>query len=215
MSASDWSVFESGNYDSTILTQLKPKKGLHGHPKPSWVERWMREGMRRTVKAVFIVHSNDIPHILLFNQRTSTGMTPFLYGGKLLEGESEREGMMRLLRPVILKSKSEDTCEWKVGELISKYWRPEFDGNVYPYIPSHVTRPKEEISLFQVILPPRCVFGLRDGVSLAAVPVHEIVKAPQNWPAVISCLPSLISRFTLYNYVPGRPGPGNLPLQRR
>jgi cleavage and polyadenylation specificity factor subunit 5 len=215
MSVSDWSVFESENYDSTIVPVLKPKVGIPGNPKRSWVERWMREGMRRTVKAVFIVHSNDVPHILLFHQRTVTGTVPFLYGGKLQEGESDREGMMRVLRPVIMKSKSDDSCEWKVGELISKFWRPEFDTNIYPYLPPHVTRPKEEISLFQVVLPPRCVFGLREGVSISAVPVHEIVKTPGNWPASISCLPSLISRFTFYNYVPGRPGPGNLPTMRR
>jgi cleavage and polyadenylation specificity factor subunit 5 len=215
MSASDWSVFESENYDATIVAVLKPKRGVPGTPKRTWVERWMREGMRRSVRAVFIVHSNDIPHLLLFQHKSSGGPVPFLYGGKLQEGEGERDGLMRVLRPIIMKSKAQDTCDWKVGELISKYWRPEFDNNMYPYIPPHVTRPKEEISLFQVVLPPRCVFGLRENESISAVPIPEIVKAPQNWPTIISCIPSLISRFTFYNYVPGRPGPGNLPPQNR
>jgi len=210
MSSADWSVFETENYDGTVVSTLKTKSGIPGVPKRSWADRWAREGMRRSVKAVFIVHSNDVPHFLIFQQRTPNGTVPFLHGGKLQESESDKDGLIRILRSFIMKSKSDDSCEWKVGELISKLWRPEFDDRVYPYIPSQVTRPKEEISLFQVILPPRCVFALREGVSITAVPIHDILKNPTSLPPTISCLPSLVSRFTFYNYVPGRPGPGNL-----
>jgi cleavage and polyadenylation specificity factor subunit 5 len=206
MSTCDWSIFESENYDGTIVSTLKPKSGIPGVPKKSWVERWVREGMRRTVKAILIVHSNGVPHFLIFQQKTPSGVVSFLHGGKLQESESERDGLARILRSFIMKSKSGDSCEWKVGELISKLWRPDFDDRLYPYIPAHVTRPKEEISFFQVILPPRCVFALREGVSITAVPVHDILKNPTALPATISCLPSLVSRFTFYNYVPGRPG---------
>jgi cleavage and polyadenylation specificity factor subunit 5 len=210
MASSDWSTYETQNYDGVCLATLKPKKGLVGIQKKSWFERWVNEGMRRTVRAVIITHSDGVPHIVLFRQ----GAHIFLCGGKLAEGESEKEGLSRHLRSVILKDKLSDSCEWKIGDVIAKFYRPEFDDRIYPYIPSHVTRPKEEITLIQVILPPRCVFGLREGTNMSAVPVHEILKNPDALPILVSALPQLISRFVFYNYVPGRPGFAPLPVKR-
>jgi cleavage and polyadenylation specificity factor subunit 5 len=212
---SDWSVYESSNYDGVTLPTLKPKLGLVGEPKRSWMKRWMNEGMRRTVRAVFITHTDESPHVVIFRQLTGREPHLFLCGGKLLEGESEKEGLSRQLRSVILKDRQADSCEWKVGDIIAKYYRPEFDNRIYPYVPAHVTRPKEEITLIQVILPPRCVFGLREGISMSAIPVHEILKNPQAYPTLISALPQLISRFVLYNFVPGRPGFAPLPNNKR
>ena len=211
MAAVDWSIFESTNYDGSLAPYGKPKFGVPGNPKKSWMKRWLREGMRRTVRAVFIVHTNDVPHFLIFQQRTAACSVPFLFGGKLQEGEAEKDGLTRLLRGFILKSKSSDSCEWKVGDLITKFWRPDFDERVYPYIPPHVVRPKEEISVFQVILPPKCVFSLREGMSISSVPIHELVRNSGLMPPLIAALPTLVTRFTLYNYVPGRPGPGAIP----
>lgn len=210
MSSSDWSTYDAQNYDGVCLTTLKPKKGLIGIPKRSWVDRWVNEGMRRTVRAVFITHTDGVPHIVIFRQ----GSHSFLCGGKLTEGESEREGLSRHLQSVILKDKLSDSCEWKVGEVIAKFYRPEFDERIYPYIPPHVTRPKEEITLLQVVLPPRCVFGLREGTSMSAVSVSTILKNPEEYPPLVSALPQLISRFVFYTYVPGRPGFAPLPGKR-
>jgi cleavage and polyadenylation specificity factor subunit 5 len=205
MSSPDWSVYESQNYDGTVVSHQKPKFGLPGIPKKSWMKRWLNEGMRRTVKAVFVTHIDCVPHLLLFQQADEGRSVSFLYGGKLAEGESEREGLTRILRGFILKDKSSDSCEWKVGEVICKYYRPEFDERIYPLVPAHVTRPKEEISVLQVVLPPKCVFALRESVTISAVPFNEILRNPQNYSTMIASLPSLISRFTLYNYVSGRP----------
>lgn len=208
MSTADWSVFEAHNYDGTIVPSHRERPGIPGIPKKSWMKRWLREGMRRTVKAVFIVHQNDVPHFLVFQKNSGSGLVPFLFGGKLQEGEAEKDGLTRILRTFIMKSKSAEECEWRVGDLMTKFWRPEFDDRVYSFIPPHVTRPKEEISIFQVVLPPKCVFALREGMSITAIPIYDLVKNAQTMPPIIAALPSLVTRFTLYNYVPGRPGPG-------
>jgi cleavage and polyadenylation specificity factor subunit 5 len=206
MASSDWSVYESQNYDGVCVQGLKSKRERPGAPKAAWVKRWTNEGMRRTARAVFITHTDGIAHLVVFRQLTPSGEYQYLCGGKLAEGESEKDGLSRHLRSVIMKDKSSDSCEWKVGEMLAKFYRPEFDERIYPYIPPHVTRPKEEISLFQVVLPPRCVFALRAGESIAAIPMHEIFKSPDNFPSLIAAIPELMSRFTVYNYVPGRPG---------
>ena len=212
---SDWSIYEGQNYDGVCLPALKPKQGLIGVPKKSWLARWMNEGMRRTVRAVFITHSEGTPHVVIFEQRSGVETHPFLCGGKLIEGESERDGLSRHLRSVILKDKSSDSCEWKVGDLIAKFYRPDFGEYIYPYIPAHVTRPKEEISVFQVVLPPKCVFGLREGTTMSAVPMCDILKNPESFPQLIRAIPELVSRFVIYSYVPGRPGFAPLPQNNR
>lgn len=45
--------------------------------------------------------------------------------------------------------------EWKVEDEIGNWWRPNFDPPRYPYIPPHVTKPKEQTKLFLVQLPEK------------------------------------------------------------
>lgn len=49
----------------------------------------------------------------------------------------------------------------QVGECVGTYWRPSFDANMYPYLPAHITKPKEVKRLFIVPLPERCYFAVR------------------------------------------------------
>lgn len=46
----------------------------------------------------------------------------------------------------------------QVGECVAQFWRPNFDGQLYPYLPPHVTRPKEVKKLFVVPLPEKGFF---------------------------------------------------------
>lgn len=41
-------------------------------------------------------------------------------------------------------------------ELVSQWWRPHFDDNVYPYAPVHVATPVEQIKVELVELPTKC-----------------------------------------------------------
>lgn len=51
--------------------------------------------------------------------------------------------------------------EWEVGECIGIYWRPNFETILYPYLPPHITRPKEFKKLFVVPLPEKCYFAVK------------------------------------------------------
>lgn len=42
--------------------------------------------------------------------------------------------------------------EWHVEDIIGNWWRPNFEPPQYPYIPSHITKPKEHKRLFLVQL---------------------------------------------------------------
>jgi hypothetical protein len=43
--------------------------------------------------------------------------------------------------------------EWQIGECLAQWWRPNFETFMYPFIPPHVTRPKECKKLYFIQLP--------------------------------------------------------------
>ena len=50
--------------------------------------------------------------------------------------------------------------DWNVDELAATWWRPNFEPPQYPYIPAHITKPKEERRMYLVQLPEKglCIF---------------------------------------------------------
>lgn len=51
--------------------------------------------------------------------------------------------------------------EWLVEDIIGNWWRPNFEPPQYPYVPPHITRPKEHKKLFLVQLPEKGTVGDR------------------------------------------------------
>lgn len=45
--------------------------------------------------------------------------------------------------------------EWTIEDTIGNWWRPNFEPPTYPYIPPHITKPKEHKRLFLVQLPDK------------------------------------------------------------
>ena len=43
--------------------------------------------------------------------------------------------------------------EWEVGDCLAQWWRPSFETFMYPYLPAHVTRPRECKKLYLIKLP--------------------------------------------------------------
>jgi len=43
--------------------------------------------------------------------------------------------------------------EWHIGDTLAQWWRPNFETFMYPYLPAHVTRPKELKKLYLIQLP--------------------------------------------------------------
>ena len=46
------------------------------------------------------------------------------------------------------------------GECIGQWWRPNFDTVFYPYVPPHITRPKECKKIYIIPLPEKCLFAV-------------------------------------------------------
>ena len=73
-------------------------------------------------------------------------------GGELNPGEDEIDGLKRILSETLGRTDGV-AQEWLIEDLIGTWWRPNFEPAQYPYIPPHITKPKEEKKLFLVQLP--------------------------------------------------------------
>lgn len=47
--------------------------------------------------------------------------------------------------------------DWNVGDALAQWWRPNFETFMYPFLPGHVTRPKECKKLYFIQLPKKSV----------------------------------------------------------
>merc|ERR1711903_365141 len=106
--------------------------------------------MRRSVRAVLLTHIKGHPHVLVLDDSSAAGDGSVgaggrysLPGGMLQPGESERDGLNRKMKQFIFNADPTIVCEWKVQDLLGVWWCPSFEGVAYPYLPQHVTRPKE------------------------------------------------------------------------
>lgn len=48
--------------------------------------------------------------------------------------------------------------EWEIGDTLAQWWRPNFETFMYPFLPAHVTRPKECKKLYFIQLPRSSTF---------------------------------------------------------
>ncbi|EFA80935.1 NUDIX hydrolase family protein [Heterostelium album PN500] len=171
--------------DSSVVSRLARMK-----------ENFEKEGLRKTVEAIIIVHNHNHPHILLLKIANTFFKLP---GGKLKPGENEIDGLIRKLTKKLSPiGTSVSDSPWEVGENIATWWRPNFEQILYPYIPPHITKPKECKKLYVVTLPEKCTFAVPSNLELIAVPLFEIYNNSQRYGAIISSIPQLISK---YHYV--------------
>ena len=158
--------------------------------------QYEREGKRRSVGAICMVSQHRTPHILLL-QITPTSFK--LPGGKLRAGEGDVEGLVRKLRNK-LQPEREDGLqqhEFDVGDQVATWYRTAYEPQMYPYLPAHITKPKEEHKIFIAHLPEKCYFAVPKNLKLLAVPLFELYGNPDKYGAEIASIPHLLSRYRL------------------
>lgn len=156
-------------------------------------DEFARIGMRRSVEGVLLVHEHRLPHVLLLQLGTTFFKLP---GGELQPGEDEIEGLKRLMNETLGK-KDGSKDDWVIGENIGNWWRPNFEPPQYPYVPPHVTKPKEHKRLFLITLPENALFAVPKNYKLVAAPLFELYDNAQGYGPIISSLPQSMSRFNL------------------
>lgn len=97
---------------------------------------------------------------------------------------------------------SEAANYFRIGDVLSKWYRPHFSPLLYPYVPPHIptTNVKEVRSIFLVHLEPTVYFHLyREDTELVAVPLFELYENTGKYGPILASLPVLLSRV-LINY---------------
>lgn len=162
-------------------------------------EEFAIHGMRRSVEAVLLVHQHKVPHVLLLQLGTTFFKLP---GGELAIGESESEGVRRLINEMLghdIPPGAENIADhWQVADVIGNWWRPNFETHQYPYIPAHITKPKEHKKLLLIQLPDTARFVVPKNYRLVAAPIFELFDNTQGYGHIIASIPQMLCR---YNFV--------------
>mmetsp|Transcript_28768 Transcript_28768/g.81019 ORF Transcript_28768/g.81019 Transcript_28768/m.81019 type:complete len:235 (+) Transcript_28768:177-881(+) len=186
-------VYPIGNYNFGVKGPRHEKDKSVAERLTRMRAKYLKEGPRRSVEGILLVQEHNHPHVLLLQ----IGNTFFkLPGGRLRPGESEVDGLKRKLVNNLSPVEQSLATDWEIGDCAGVYWRPNFENNVlYPYLPPHITKPKEVKKLFVVLLPEKCYFSVPKNLKLMAVPLFELYENVQRYGPVISSLPQLLSRF--------------------
>ncbi|CEP02591.1 Cleavage and polyadenylation specificity factor subunit 5 [Plasmodiophora brassicae] len=159
-------------------------------------KRFQEHGLQTVVEGILIMHLHRHPHVLLLQESNSVFKLP---GGRLRPGEDEMTGLKRKLTSKLSFRDSagkESAIDWNVGEHVASWWRPTFDSPLYPYIPPHVSSPKEVHKLYIVQLQPECTFAVPSNLKLLAVPLFDLYDNASQYGHALSSLPEVLSRFT-------------------
>ena len=137
-------------------------------------------------------------------------------GDYLLPEDDEVEGfksrLNERLAPVGTQFTGEGVNdEWQISDTLAQWWRPNFETFMYPFLPAHVTRPKECKKLYFIQLPrssmcvarhPREnadlyleVLSVPKNMKLLAVPLFELYDNTARYGPQLAAIPHLLSRY--------------------
>lgn len=201
-------VYSSSNYKFGVNASVEGKDLSESGRMQRLQEKYATEGTRRSVEGVLLVSERNTAHVLLVQVsdteserrgtfRGSSGGTYLLPGGRLRPGEDETECLKRKLATWLAPQEQSLKPNWRVGECIAQFWRPGFDEALFPYLPPHVTRPKEVKKLYIVPLPENAFFEVARKQALVAVPLFELYGNAAKFGAVAANLPTALSRLRL------------------
>ncbi|KAM0755728.1 cleavage and polyadenylation specific factor 5 [Meredithblackwellia eburnea MCA 4105] len=174
-------------------------------------------GMRRTVEGLLVVHEHGHPHVLLLQVANAFFKLP---GDYLKPSEDDQQGLQRRLSLRLGKattSRSDATTttgapspameiddgeggleHWEIGDCLAQWWRPNYESFMYPYVPAHISRPKEVKSIYLVQLPEKMVLTVPSNMKLLAIPLFELYDNAVRYGPLLAAIPHLLSK---YNFV--------------
>ncbi|KAI9616988.1 hypothetical protein H4Q26_010625 [Puccinia striiformis f. sp. tritici PST-130] len=77
--------------------------------------------------------------------------------------------------------------DWEIGD---------YESFMYPYVPAHITKPKECKMLYLVQLPEKKVLSVPKNMKLLAIPLFELYDNPQRYGPQLAAIPHVLSRFS-------------------
>ncbi|GAA5835217.1 hypothetical protein JCM11251_006646 [Rhodosporidiobolus azoricus] len=158
-------------------------------------------GMRRTVEGLLIVHEHGHPHVLLLQVGNSFFKLPGQY---LRPGEGDVDGLKERLHTQIgPEVKGEEVAmdggitnveDWEIADAVAQFWRPNFETFMYPYVPAHISKPKELKTWYMVQLPERQILTVPKNMKLVALPLFELYDNAVRYGPQLAAIPHILSR---------------------
>ncbi|KAL8856109.1 MAG: hypothetical protein Q9178_007234 [Gyalolechia marmorata] len=172
--------------DPSVLARLKRLE-----------EHYELHGMRRTCEGILVCHEHNHPHILMLQIANAFFKLP---GDYLQASDDEISGFKQRLNERLAPSGNQFTGngvndEWQIGDTLAQWWRPNFETFMYPFLPAHVTRPKECKKLYFIQLPKSKVLSVPKNMKLLAVPLFELYDNTARYGPQLSAIPHLLSRY--------------------
>ncbi|KAI9626729.1 hypothetical protein KEM48_010192 [Puccinia striiformis f. sp. tritici PST-130] len=150
-------------------------------------------GMRRTVEGILVVHEHGHPHVLMLQIANAFFKLP---GDYLRPGEDDVEGLKERLDDRLAPpsgqfgaglTSAQGQKDWEIGD---------YESFMYPYVPAHITKPKECKMLYLVQLPEKKVLSVPKNMKLLAIPLFELYDNPQRYGPQLAAIPHVLSRFS-------------------
>lgn len=168
--------------DSSVLARLKRLE-----------EHYTAHGMRRTCEGILVCHEHNHPHVLMLQIANAFFKLP---GDYLPADADEVEGFCaRLNERLAPTNPSASDTDWDIGDTLAQWWRPNFETFMYPFLPAHVSRPKELKKLYLINLPAKKVLSVPKNMKLLAVPLFELYDNTPRYGPQLSAIPHLLSRY--------------------
>lgn len=156
-------------------------------------EHYEQHGMRRTCEGILVCHEHNHPHVLMLQIANAFFKLP---GDYLPADADEIEGFkVRLNERLAPANPTAQDQDWSIGDTLAQWWRPNFETFMYPFLPAHVSRPKELKKLYFINLPHTKVLSVPKNMKLLAVPLFELYENTARYGPQLSAIPHLLSRY--------------------
>ncbi|GAA5922407.1 cleavage and polyadenylation specificity factor subunit 5 [Sporobolomyces koalae] len=160
-------------------------------------------GMRRTVEGLLIVHEHGHPHVLLLQVANSFFKLP---GDYLKPGEGDIDGLKQRMQKRLGPEGAEDSMlksewgnsndnGWEIADSIGQFYRPNFESFMYPYIPAHISKPKEVKTWYLMQLPQTKILTVPKNMKLVALPLFELYDNAVRYGPQLASIPGMLSRI--------------------
>ncbi len=156
---------------------------------------YSEHGMRRACEGVLICHEHNHPHVLMLQIANTFFKLP---GDYIAHDADEVTGFKARLNERLAPANYSTTSgenDWNVHSTLAQWWRPNFETFMYPYLPPHVSRPKECKKLYFVQLPSSKVIFCPKNMKLIAVPLFELFDNSGRYGPQLSAIPHYLSRY--------------------
>jgi cleavage and polyadenylation specificity factor subunit 5 len=110
--------------------------------------------------------------------------------------DEEIEGFKaRLNERLAPANPKEGDLDWEIGDCIAQWWRPNHETFLYPFLPPHVSRPKELKKLYLIHLPKEKLLSVPKNMKLLAVPLFELYDNTARYGPQLSAIPHYLSKY--------------------